>query len=160
MGVSLRTFSLLKNLPIFELKTGEKIGEVCDLHISNDGIVKGLLVKNGVFFKKTKMINVRNISSFGSDGVMIEDCNLLEPLEESVEYTIQNQHRLLGRVIMTKEGERLGILEDVYFQEELGTIVGYELSDGFFSDIIDGKRVVKTNEPPAIGKDAIIVNVK
>ena len=46
--------------------------------------------------------------------------------------------------MMTKEGERLGILEDVYFMEEVGTIVGYELSDGFFSDIMEGKRVVKS----------------
>ncbi len=58
------------------------------------------------------------------------------------------------------EGEKLGIVEDVYFQEELGTIVGYECTDGFFSDLKEGKRVVKTDEPPAIGKDTIIVNVE
>lgn len=156
----MRTFSLLKGLPIFELKTGSKIGEVCDLNISNDGIVRGLLVKKGVFFKKTYIINVQNVSSFGFDGVMIEDREVLEPLTEHKEFTFENRDRLLGRMMMTNEGERLGMLEDVYFLEEAGTIVGYELSDGFFSDIIEGKRVVRTDEPPAIGKDAIIVNVK
>ena len=160
MGRSLRTFSLLKGLPVFEIKTGEKIGEVSDLTISNDGKVKGLLVKNGVFFIKPKMISIQNVSSFGNDGVMLEDRELLEPFQNNVDYTFENQDRLQGRIIMTKEGERLGILEDVYFLEEMGTIVGYELSDGFFSDIIDGKRVVKTDVAPAIGKDAIIVNVK
>jgi uncharacterized protein YrrD len=156
----LRTFSLLKGLPIFELKTGSKIGEVCDLNISNNGIVRGLLVKKGVFLKKTYIINVQNVSSFGFDGVMIEDREVLEPLTEHKEFTFENRDRLSGRMMMTNEGERLGMLEDVYFLEEAGTIVGYELSDGFFSDIIEGKRVVRTDEPPAIGKDAIIVNVK
>ena len=156
----MRTFSLLKGLPIFELKTGSKIGEVCDLCISNNGMVKGLLVKKGVFFKKTFIISVQNVSSFGFDGVMIEDREVLEPLTEPKEYTFESQHPLFGRMMMTNEGERLGLLEDVYFLEEVGTIVGYELSDGFFSDIIEGKRVVKADEPPAIGKDAIIVNVK
>jgi uncharacterized protein YrrD len=156
----LRTFSLLKGLPIFELKTGSKIGEVCDLNISNNGVVRGLLVKKGVFFKKTYIINVQNVSSFGFDGVMIEDREVLEPLTEHKEFTFENRDRLSGRMMMTNEGERLGMLEDVYFLEEAGTIVGYELSDGFFSDIIEGKRVVRTDEPPAIGKDAIIVNVK
>ena len=47
-------------------------------------------------------------------------------------------------MMISKEGERLGLLEDVYFLEEVGTIVGYELSDGFFSDIMEGKRVIKT----------------
>jgi uncharacterized protein YrrD len=147
-------------MPIFELKTGSKIGEVCDLNISNNGIVRGLLVKKGVFFKKTYIINVQNVSSFGFDGVMIEDREVLEPLTEHKEFTFENRDRLSGRMMMTNEGERLGMLEDVYFLEEAGTIVGYELSDGFFSDIIEGKRVVRTDEPPAIGKDAIIVNVK
>jgi uncharacterized protein YrrD len=156
----LRTFSLLKGLPIFELKTGSKIGDVCDLNISNDGMVRGLLVKKGVFFKKTYVISVQNVSSFGFDGVMIEDREVLEPLTEHKEFTFENRDRLSGRIMMTNEGERLGMLEDVYFLEEVGTIVGYELSDGFFSDIIEGKRVVRTDEPPAIGKDAIIVNVK
>ncbi len=44
--------------------------------------------------------------------------------------------------------------------EEVGTIIGYELSDGFFSDIMEGKQVIKADQPPAIGKDAIIVDVK
>ena len=69
----MRTFSLLKGLPIFELKTGVKIGEVCDLCVSNQGIVKGLLVKKGVILKKTLYLSVQDVSSFGFDGVMIED---------------------------------------------------------------------------------------
>jgi uncharacterized protein YrrD len=156
----LRTFSLLKGLPIFELKTGAKLGEVCDLCVSSNGMVKGLLVKKGILIKKTYMISVQNVSSFGFDGVMIEDQKVLEPLNVPIDYTFENKHQLLGRMMMTAEGERLGILEDVYFLEEVGTIIGYELSDGFFSDIMEGKRVIKADQPPAIGKDAIIVNVK
>ena len=101
------------------------------------------------------------MTSFGVDGVMIEDRKQLEPLIETFDnYTFETGQPLLGKALMTKEGQRLGILEDVYFLEEVGTIVGYECSDGFFSDIIEGKRVVKTDKPPAIGKDAIIVDVK
>lgn len=157
----MRTFSLLKGMPIFELKAGSKIGEINDLVISRSGMVKGLLVKKGIVLKKTYLIDVQNVSSFGPDGVMIEDREHLKPLHEKLEgYTFEGGQQLMGKVMMTKEGEQLGLLEDVYFLEELGTIVGYKCSDGFFSDIMDGKRVVKTDEPPAIGKDAIIVNVK
>jgi uncharacterized protein YrrD len=156
----LRTFSLLKGLPVYELKSGAKIGVVCDLNISSNGLVKGLLVKKGVLFKKTFCIDVQNVTSFGFHGVMVEDSRVLELLNEPAEYTFENKDRLLGRMMISNEGERLGFLEDVYFMEEVGTIIGYELSDGFFSDIMEGKRVVKADQPPAIGKDAIIVNVK
>ena len=46
--------------------------------------------------------------------------------------------------MISEEGEPLGFLKDVYFQEEVGTIVGYEITDGFFSDITEGKQVIKS----------------
>ena len=153
----MRTFSLLKGQPVFETKSGKKIGEVTDLYISNDGIVEGLLVKKGVFFKQSCFLDIQNVASFGWDGVMIEDESELEKQRESSEYTLA--HSLEGMMMLTKSGSSLGLLKDVYFQEELGTIIGYEITDGFFSDIMEGKQVIQTGKPLTIGKDAIIVDV-
>lgn len=156
----MRTFSLLRGLPVYEKNKGKKIGEVCDLNISSNGLVKGLIVKKGRLFKKSHLINIDDVSSFGWDGVMIDDEQHIVALQNDPDYTLNHQHRLQGKLVLTTEGEQLGILEDVYFMEEMGTIVGYEISDGFFSDITEGKQVVKTSESPAIGEDAIIVKVK
>ncbi|MGJ7921473.1 PRC-barrel domain-containing protein [Neobacillus sp. LXY-4] len=156
----MRTFSLVKGLPVFELNSGYKLGEVCDLSISGDGKVEGLLIKKKTLFNKLQLIKIENIYSFGTDGIMIKRTQALEPVLHPPEYTIEHQRGLTGKLMMSAEGERLGLVEDVYFMEELGTIVGYECTDGFFSDIKEGKRVVKTAHPPAIGKDAIIVNVE
>jgi uncharacterized protein YrrD len=156
----LRTLSRLKGLPVYELASGQKLGEVCDVNISSNGSVVGLLVKKGAFIKKMCQVKVSNVASFGNDGVMVNEMSALEPLETEPEYTFEHHESLAGKKLLTKEGEQLGLLEDVYFMEELGTIVGYELTDGFFSDLTNGKRVVKSIGPPAIGKDAIIVTVK
>jgi len=156
----LRTFSLLKGLPVYELASGQKLGEVCDVSISSNGSVVGLLVKKGAFVKKTCQVKVDNVASFGCDGIMVNSLSALEALETEPEYTFEHNQSLAGKMLLSKEGEQLGLVDDVYFMEELGTIVGYELTDGFFSDIKNGKRVVKSIGPPAIGKDAIIVTVK
>ena len=156
----MRTFSFVKGLPVYELANGQKLGEVCDVSISSNGSVVGLLVKKGAFIKKTFQIRVDLVASFGWDGVMVRDKTALEALEAEPEYTFEHNQSLAGKKLLSKDGEQLGLLDDVYFLEELGTIVGYELTDGFFSDIANGKRVVKTIGPPAIGKDAIIVTVK
>ncbi|MBP3039375.1 PRC-barrel domain-containing protein [Bacillaceae bacterium Marseille-Q3522] len=156
----MQTFSLLKGQAIFDLSNGEKIGEVTDLVITDDGEVKGLVVKKAKLFNNAFFLKNKNIAFYGRDAVMIDDSNCLEPFRKTEAYCLQSQQPLHGKMMLTREGEQLGLLEDVYFLEELGTIVGYELSDGFFSDVLEGKRVVKTTEPPAIGKDAIIVNVK
>lgn len=115
--------------------------------------------KKGVFFKQNYYLDIHNVSSFGWDGVMIEDNDQLEKLKTIPEYTINHQHSLSGKMLLSRSGESLGLLEDVYFHEELGTIVGYEITDGFFSDITEGKQVIQSETPPAIGKDAIIVDV-
>lgn len=155
----MRTFSLLKELPVYEVSSGKKLGEVLDLSITGNGKIEGLLIKTGALFKKTFLIRVSDVSSFGMDGIMVEDRKALTPLQGQPEYTFEHHRGLTGKVIMSSEGEKLGLLSDVYFTEEVGTIVGYELTDGFFSDITEGKKVVKTIEPPTFGKDAIIVNV-
>ncbi|MDZ5470876.1 PRC-barrel domain-containing protein (plasmid) [Bacillus sp. 31A1R] len=156
----MRTFSLLKGLPVYVKSRGTKIGEVNDLNISCDGMVKGLLLKKGAFFKKNYLIDIKDVTSFGWDGIMVESKRVLRHIKKPEDYTFSSTQPLTGKMLITAEGEKLGLIEDVYFLEEMGTIVGYECSDGFFSDITEGKRVVKTDEPPAIGKDAIIVNVK
>ncbi|MEW8986288.1 MAG: PRC-barrel domain-containing protein [Bacillus sp. (in: firmicutes)] len=155
----MRTYSLVKGLPVFDLRNGSKLGEVCDLCISSNGKVEGLLLKKKTMFHKMNRIEIENVVSFGTDGVMVSQPQVLEPLVEPPDFTIEHQHKLTGKMVMSAEGEKLGLVEDVYFLEELGTIVGYECTDGFFSDIKEGKRVVKTVQPPAIGKDTIIVNV-
>ncbi|NMD70598.1 photosystem reaction center subunit H [Bacillus sp. DNRA2] len=155
----MRTFSLVKGLPVFDLKNGEKLGDVCDLCISSDGKVEGLLLKKKSMFHKMNRVDISNIVSLGPDGVMVNRPQAIEPILDPPDFTIEHQHKLTGKVVMTAEGENLGLVEDVYFLEELGTIVGYECTDGFFSDLKEGKRVVKTVQPPAIGKDTIIVNV-
>ncbi|XJZ26323.1 PRC-barrel domain-containing protein [Bacillota bacterium Lsc_1132] len=154
----MRTFSLIKGLPVYNQKSGEKIGEVVDLCISKSGLVKGLLVKKGVFLKQLIFLAIDQISSYGSDGIMIDRVDQLEKLKDTPEYTFSYQHSLEGKMLVSKSGDSLGLLKDVYFLEELGTIVGYEVTDGFFTEITQGKQVIETEAPPAIGKDAIIVD--
>jgi uncharacterized protein YrrD len=156
---SLRTFSLIKGQPVFDTKHGTKIGEVVDLCITGSGKVNGLLIKKGVLFKQSYFLDIQNVASFGWDGVMVEDSAFLEKLKQTPEHTLTHQHPLNGSILVSKAGDSLGMLKDVYFQEELGTIVGYEITDGFFSDITEGKQVIQSGKPPAIGKDAIIVDV-
>jgi uncharacterized protein YrrD len=155
----LRTFSLLKGQPVFDQNNGLKIGEIFDLSMTKSGVVKGLLVKKGVLFKQIYFLSIDHIASFGCDGIMINGANQIEKLKTDPEYTFAHQHSLGGKMLISKSGDRLGLLQDVYFQEEMGTIVGYEVTDGFFSEISEGNLLIQTETPPMIGKDAIIIDV-
>ncbi|HEY4551706.1 MAG TPA: PRC-barrel domain-containing protein [Bacillaceae bacterium] len=155
----MRTFSLLKGMPAVD-HTGEQLGIVCDLCIAEDGSVTDFLLQAPGLLGKKYRLSVRNVAAFGKQHILLHDKNdLARYREQESEHTMTHSQPLAKKYAISQHGEQLGLLDDVYFLEETGTIVGYELTDGFFSDISQGKRVIRTPHPPRIGKDAIIVSV-
>jgi uncharacterized protein YrrD len=150
---TLRTFSLLKGLPVFS-KDGKKMGEICDLSISDDGKVVGLLLTRPTIFKRTVVIPLQSITSIGENGVYLQS----EEWDNDIKYTLHHNDSLAGKMVLTHSGKTIGMLEDVYFNENLGTIVAYEISNGFFSDIMDGTQRIPMYNPASLGKDAIVIS--
>ncbi|MDQ0218199.1 photosystem reaction center subunit H [Peribacillus cavernae] len=155
----MRTFSLLKGMPVYT-RQGETIGQVSDLCISDSGKVEGIIVHRKSFFKRTMYLSLGEVSSFGSEGIILSGVGPLpENKNNPANHYLFNADSLFGKMLLTEAGEELGLLHDVYFQEEMGTIVAYETTDGFFSEITEGKRVVESRQPPVLGKDAILISV-
>jgi uncharacterized protein YrrD len=159
VGHFLRTFSSLKGLPVFDTCTGSRLGEVCDLCITGKGEVNSLLIKMVSLFSVKKQLPIGSVESFGTDGIMTRK-KYLHPFCSDKVFTFVHRKPIEGILIFDKNGETLGRLKDVYFLENLGMIVGYQLTDGFFSDLLEGNKIIQTKTPPAIGKDAIIVTTE
>lgn len=151
----MRTFSKAKGLPVFT-ENGDRIGTVCDFTLA-DGQVSGLLMERKAFIDKTRFIPLAQITSFGSESVIVAGMPEGKPPREALRYRHDD---VFGRLMLSECGEELGLLHDVYFQEKMGTIVAYETTDGFFSELTEGKRLIRSASPPALGDDAIIVSVE
>ncbi|WP_453994773.1 PRC-barrel domain-containing protein [Bacillus nitroreducens] len=158
----MRTFSLLKDLPVIDENTAEELGRVSDLCITSDGKVNALIMKGKGLFERDRVVPIQSISSIGDDGIMVSNKSLIERLDNEADtptYFLHNHHGLFRKPLLSSEGQKLGLLEDVYFTEEVGTIIGYEVTDGFFADITEGKKVIKTKKPLKIGEKAIVVSL-
>ncbi|MEH7236134.1 PRC-barrel domain-containing protein [Bacillus sp. JJ1562] len=158
----MRTFSLLKDLPVYDENSAEILGRIADLCITSDGKVSALIMKGKGLFERDRVVPIQCVSSIGDDGIMVSDVQMLERLDNEADtptYFLHTHHGLFRKPLLSSEGQKLGLLEDVYFTEEVGTIIGYEVTDGFFADITEGKKVVKTEKPLKIGEDVIVVYV-
>ncbi len=147
VAIALRTFSTVEGLPIISLSTGKEYGHVQDL-LYQDGTVIGFLIDPKGWFTKHLFLPVTSIENIGTDGVMISDSHVLKPMTQHEKRAIPlktGKRRLHGTALLTAEGEKLGLLEDVYFQEEVGTIIGYEVTEGLVADLVEGRSVVKSN---------------
>ncbi len=155
----MRTFNLLKGVPVFNSKTGKALGVVSDLQFTHEGAIQSIVVDSKGIFERDRHISINRILSFGPDGIMVNATNALQTGYDKTSHYFCHNHGLLGQLLYTTEGEKLGIVEDVYFDENLGTILGYEISEGFFADLSEGKRVIKTNAPLQYGEDIILIDL-
>ncbi|QGQ47367.1 PRC-barrel domain-containing protein [Metabacillus sediminilitoris] len=157
----MRTFSKLKGLPVYSNHDGNILGYVTNLCLSSNGFVHGLMIEGKGLFQRDRFVPIHSIHALGENGVMVDDKNKLLSIQEMRgNYTYSTYDDIHFKTVLTKDGERLGLLEDVYFSEQMGTIEAYELTDGFFADIAEGKKVVKASgEPLTIGKDTIVIDL-
>lgn len=60
--------------------------------------------------------------------------------------------------IFSKKGEDLGTVKDIYFSLDTGKIEAFELSDGLFQDIIEGRKIIPLIGRYEFGEENIIVD--
>ena len=145
-------------LSIIHLETGKKLGTVCDLLFDEQQKLRGIVMEEGSLFKRQKFIAADHVISIGKDAVVVDNeqpfsSNPQNPNWMSV---CSGEKKLKGRAILTSNGYEMGLVENVYFMEEMGTLIGYELSDGIINDIRDGRKWLKATTPLIWGEDVLI----
>lgn len=129
-----------------------------DLYFSQNGELCGVRLDAKGLWRKGKVIPIEEIVNIGEDAVTVRTDTMISSLSAEHEFlSMMDGNRLKGKPVVTTNGSELGIVEDVYFEEKLGKIVAYELSDGFLSDVTEGREVLPLQPQFVIGDDAIIV---
>lgn len=148
-------------LPIISVGDGRKLGEVRDV-LLGAWKVKGLLLDPKFWFGQARAIACEGIQSFGSDAVMVSDPEAIYTFGDFAEHGrlfLSGKKKIQGVAVMTPNGQQLGFIEDVYFDDNLDKqIIGLELTDGFISDLTEGRKVVMISEEAQLGEDAVIVH--
>jgi len=146
-------------LPVLDTSTGKKVGIVKDAYFSQTGDLKGLSIESEGLFSKISYLDFNNIGSIGDDAVIIGSSQFLTTISATSElYSFISGKKAYKELpVITTNGNELGHIEDVYILEDLGRIIGYEISDGFLSDITDGRRTIKHPHRMILGEDALII---
>ncbi|CAG5092159.1 Putative uncharacterized protein [Thermobacillus xylanilyticus] len=155
----------LIGLPVIDEKTGHRTGKVLDLWFDEHWSLRGFLLKaRRWWFKRYYDAALwESVTACGSDAILISDKSAVKRLEAAeIGRTFHTgQIRLKDLPVITDEGRQLGRVSDVYFQGFQGTpITGFELTDGFVSDLIEGRKRLKIPADPELlklGENAILV---
>ncbi|AWB45673.1 photosystem reaction center subunit H [Paenibacillus sp. CAA11] len=148
-------------LSVFDVEDGKEIGKVLDFMISEDWKILGVILEGkSIFSPHYKAVLWEDISAYGEDAVMIRNQQAVRKMEaENIQTTFAlGDGKVKELSVLTSDGVMIGHVSDVYFDHELGnTITGLEISDGFISDLVEGRRWLPFTPEITKGENAIMV---
>ena len=138
-------------LPVLNLKSGDQIGWVQDVVFDEDNRkISGVLLESAHIFHSNKGIPREYVAAVGKDALTISDHVVQEVLGVKWSEKVGNQ-------VFTQGGEAKGTIEDVFLDDSAENIVGFEVSDGLFSDLLEGRGTILQENVMVDGKDVLIV---
>ncbi|TJY43518.1 photosystem reaction center subunit H [Cohnella pontilimi] len=154
---------LMIGLPVL-LPSGKRVGKVKDVWLDEFWSMAGVVLDNRVWFRKAvQAVHMQDITTCGKDALLIRDRQAVVTMHKSrlLRSFLCGAVRLKDMPVFTLSGQLLGRVSDVYFKESQGTpLVGYELTDGFLADVLEGRRRLLMPDGPdhvTMGEDAIFV---
>lgn len=139
-------------LPVLKLETGQHLGWVKDILFDEiKCIVTGIsLEKDSFLTPRTQFISRDDIVVCARDGLKVKEFT-----KEKVSGTSWS-HKI-GNKVYNAQGQQMGTVGDIYVDNTFREVTGYEISDGLFADLFDGRGAILEGSIIAEGKDVIIV---
>ncbi|WMT40048.1 PRC-barrel domain-containing protein [Paenibacillus sp. D2_2] len=151
----------LIGLAVFDVENGRRVGKVSDILLGKDWTISGILLEGKrLFSPHLRAVPWNDIVAYGEDAVMIRNQQAIQVWNaENIQLTfLSGSGRIKELPILTADGSMIGCVSDVYFDREMGnTITGIEISDGFLSDLIEGRKKFPYIPEMTKGEHAIMV---
>lgn len=153
-------YSETLGLPVIAIDTGGKIGTVKDMiFCPAERRVKALLMERKGCEIARRILPVNAIASLGRDAVIVNDCASISRLRKADRLNEDISHgKVIGFKIFCKNGQDLGIVKDVIFDQKTWLIEGVEVSDGLFQDLYQGRKLLPLFGKVEFASDNILVD--
>lgn len=145
---------------IIAYATGEKVAQVRDLIFDyHKNQVLGFLVVEQGWLKKGKAVATAAVRSIGPDSIIISHKDAVKDLTQLpvLKAVVEEDQALIHAQILTLNGQNLGTIIDLYFDDQTWRVKGYEASGGLFADIYSGRSFIPAPQTIEIGKDYAFV---
>ncbi|WP_422660217.1 PRC-barrel domain-containing protein [Paenibacillus sp. EC2-1] len=147
-------------LAVFDVENGKEVGKIHDFILDNWSITGLEIEGKALFSSHVKTVAWEDIAAYGEDAVMIRSLEVVQKTDpDDIPLTyLLGRRKLKEMQVLTEDGILLGRISDVYFEQEQGnTILGLEISDGFVSDLIEGRKWLPCTTEMVIGENAVMV---
>ena len=147
----------VKGIPIVCLKDESRAGFLMEPVYDEVNCIVGFLVDQiGLSFGR-KFVALEDCLRIDKNNCIIYSSSAIRKLPRKRKYKRNNDmEKLLGRNVVTRDGKGLGVVRDLVFDIETGSIEGFELSRGFMEDVVQGRNLLLLRDGVEFAEDHII----
>jgi len=149
-------------MPVLSRQDGQKIGSTRDIVIAKDhSRIVAFILEEGGLFSAATAVGMENVVSFGKDALIITDSKAVVRVDHfpEVKAIMEDRDGLVGKEVFTESGDLKGKVEDIYFDETTGNIVGLEVEGKFTSKHSNASVQLRPADIVSIGPDAVVINM-
>ena len=147
-----------KGVPVVTLCGEQKVGYVGAPIYNKESEIQGFLI-DGAKGIGRRYVELDDILRMGKDQCVIYSEASIQKIHK-IKHLMKERSPLektLGRDVYDEKGKSVGIVRDLAFSMETGTIEGIELSRGFMEDLRTGRRLLSLGSHVEIKDNQITV---
>jgi uncharacterized protein YrrD len=104
--------------------------------------VAAIVCKEGTLKKSFRVLPYEKIISIDTNGIIIHDVKCIEKIAvKNLDQYLQLD-AIVNSTVKSTNGDLYGVLTDIYINLLSGKIMGYELSEGYIDDIVNGRKLI------------------
>ena len=152
-------------LQVISSESAKSLGKVLDLvfdHDADECIALVLKERGFLGIGSAQVVPWNEIVSIGKDAVMVKDeTSIVNPADHGrLQDVMEREAHLSGTRIVTDDGRDVGTFAEIYVDEATGKTLGYEVSGGFVSDTMSGKRYIPSERTDdlRVGQDVLLAS--
>jgi uncharacterized protein YrrD len=104
--------------------------------------VSAIICKEGTMKKTFRLIPYSSVISIDLNGIIIAKSSSIKKVHSKELNNFIQLDCIMNKLVKSSDGDLKGILTDIYINLLNGKIVGYELSEGYIDDILNGRKVI------------------
>ena len=152
-------------LQVISQQSAKALGKVLDLvfdHDADECVALVLKERGFLGLGSAQVVPWNEIVSIGKDAVMVKDDeSVVNPADHGrLQDVMEREAHLSGTRIVTDDGRDVGTFAEIYVDETTGKTLGYEVSGGFVSDTMSGKRYLpaERTDDLRVGQDVLLAS--
>jgi len=151
----------MKGKPVVSITNGEIIAKIETILINpNTRAVAALsFTQGGLLNRETQLIPAEEVRVWGEDVILVSGPDVFVQKEGLTGYKdyLSVSDQLKDREVVSQEGKRIGILNDVLIDNE-GQLVGYDLSKVFIEGPVADNKRISIEATHALGPDVLVID--